>query len=322
MVVFVGFVLLRWVFGLGLRFLLFLRAFLLAFGLIFFFGQPVEFPAKGIKNLLEKFATIDMFHVAHAGDKTVDIALTVGGEAISGAVAIIAHAFARNNEARIDHGANEGDALVGWLFVLLLGMESELELGAEIFFDNFDIAQELLVLVHRHQNEEVVHIASIMFIAEVKLDVAVELVEENIGEELTGEIADHDPAAFGLIEEAFAGRKLLPIGASTTDGDFAHGFVKNHFVPEIFESIIETLAVIGVAADIVLFVGAGAVIELLVQSPENAFVELFMIQAHEIPLDVKLDGVGGDGVILCNLTEVMGEAFLAIERAFALATGI
>ena len=63
-------------------------------------------------------------------------------------------------------------------------------------------------------------------------------------------------------------------------------------------------------------------IKLLLEPPEDTLVEFIVISAHEIPLDVKLDSVGGYGVIIGNLTDMLGEALLAIECAFAFAAGI
>ena len=84
-----------------------------------------------------------------------------------------------------------------------MGMESEFELEAEIFFDNADVTEELFALFHRDDNEEVVNIATVVLISEVELNEAVELIEEDVGEELAGEVADDDAAFFGLIEKTF-----------------------------------------------------------------------------------------------------------------------
>lgn len=289
---------------------------------VFFLWDPVKIPAKSIKNLFEKLAAIDVFDMSHTGDEPVDISVAVGGEFVGGAVTVAADAFAGDDETGIDHGANEGDTFVGGLFVLFLGVKGEFELAAEVLFDNFDIAQELFVLIHGYEDEKVIHIAPVVFISEVKLDIAIELVEENIREELAGEVADDDTAPFGLIEKAFTGRELLPVGALAADGDVVHRLVEDDFVPEVAQGIVEAFLIIGMTTDTVFAVGAFAVVELLFQTPEDPFVEFLMIQAHKISLDVKLDSVGGDGVILGDLTEVMSEALLTIECAFAFATGI
>lgn len=205
-----------------------------------------------------------MFNVTHAGDEAVDVAVAISGEFVSGAVAVATHAASGDDESRIDYSTDEGDAFVGGLLILFFGMESKFELAAEIFFDDFDIAQKLLVFVHRYEDEKVVHIATVMFIAEVKLNIAVELVEENVREKLAGEVADDNTATLGLIEETFARWKLFPIGAFAADGNIPHGFIKNHFMPEITQGIIEALFVVGVATNAVLAVGALAMVELFV----------------------------------------------------------
>ncbi len=52
-------------------------------------------------------------------------------------------------------------------------------------------------------DKEVVDVATIVFVAKVESDITVELIEEDVGEELAGEVADDDAATFGLVEEAF-----------------------------------------------------------------------------------------------------------------------
>lgn len=118
--------------------------------------------------------------------------------------------------------------------------------------------------VHWYKDEKVIYIASIMFVAEVKLDITVELVEENIREELTGEVADDDAAAFRLVEKTFAGWELFPVRAFAADGDIAHWFIKNYFMPKITQGVIEALLVVRVTADAVFAVGAFAVIKLFI----------------------------------------------------------
>ena len=89
---------------------------------VFFLWYPIKFPAKSVKNLFEKFATVDMFHITHARDKAVDVAFAIGGKFISGTIAVIAYAFAGDNKARINYGANKRNTFVSGLFILLLGV--------------------------------------------------------------------------------------------------------------------------------------------------------------------------------------------------------
>lgn len=92
--------------------------------MIFGLWYPVVFPAKSVKKLFEKFAAINMFHAAHAGDEAFDITFAVSAEFVSGAITVAAGAFAGNDEARINHGADKRYALIDGLFVLFLRMES------------------------------------------------------------------------------------------------------------------------------------------------------------------------------------------------------
>ncbi len=117
---------------------------------VFLFRYPIKFPAKSVKNLFEEFTTVDMFHVAHASDKTINISLAIGGKFVGGAITIAAHAFARYNKVWIDNGANERNAFVGRLFILFLGVEGEFEFGAKILFDHLHVAQKLLTFFHWH----------------------------------------------------------------------------------------------------------------------------------------------------------------------------
>lgn len=72
--------------------------------------------------------------------------------------------------------------------------------------DDGDIAEKLGFLLHGDDDEEIVHVAAVMFVTEVHGDEAVELVEVNVRDELAGEITDHDAVAGAPVEEAFAGR--------------------------------------------------------------------------------------------------------------------
>ena len=199
--------------------------------------------------------------------------------------------------------------------------------------DGVDVAKELFALFGRNDDEEVVDIATVMFVAEVESDIAVELVEEDVGEELAGEVADDDATAFGLVEKAFADGEFAPVGARAADDDVFHGVVVDDLMPEEFDDLIKLVAVAGVTADAVfmkiLFVvewdvrnGVGVVFELAVETPADAFVELAVVETHKIALDVELDDESGAGVIFRGATDVGGEALLAEESAFADATGV
>jgi len=177
-------------------------------------------------------------------------------------------------------------------------------------------------LLHGDNDEKIVDVAAVMFVTEVKLDETVELVEEDVGEELAGKIADDDAAFFGLVEEAFIGGEFVPIAAMAVNTDTFHGLVVDNFVPNVFEESIEFMFIGGMAADVVFGVREFAMEELPLEAPEDAFVEEIVIEAHEIALNVKFDGEGLASVVFGSLTDVVGETFLAIKRAFADATRV
>lgn len=187
-----------------------------------------------------------------AGHDTVDVALAVGGELIGGGKTFATTAFAEGDETRIDDSADEGNTVVGGLAEALLGMEREVEMLFEEMVDDVDIAKELSTLRGGDDNEEIIHIATIMMITELVGDETVKLVEEDVGEELTGKVADDDAAAFGLVEEAFSIGKVVPVGAEPADDNIAHGVVVDDLVPEKLEGEIELLAVVGMAVDVIL----------------------------------------------------------------------
>ena len=158
-----------------------------------------------------------------------------------------------------------------------MGMESEFEFEAEIFFDNADVTEELFALFHGDNDEEVVDIATVVLIAEVELNETVELVEENVGEELAGEVANDDAAFFGLIEKTFIFREFIPVAAVTVNANAFHGLVVDDLVPNVFKEIVEFMLVGGVAADVVFGIGEFTVEELAFEAPEDAFIEQIMI---------------------------------------------
>lgn len=199
--------------------------------------------------------------------------------------------------------------------------------------DGVDVAEKLFALLGGDDDEEVVDVAAVIFVAEVKGDVAVELVEKDVGEELAGEVADDDAAAFGLVEEAFRHGEVAPVGAGAANDDVAHGVVVDDLVPEELDGLVKLVAVAGVTADavfvIIIFVverdvgcGVGVIFELTVETPADTLVKFAVVEAHEVALDVEFDDEGGAGVILGCAANVGGEALLAEESAFADAAGI
>lgn len=301
--------------------------------LVFVFGEPVIFPAKTVEKFFEEAAGVDVFRGAHAGDEAVDVAFTASGKFVGGFESFAARATTRNDETRVDYGSDERDTFVDGLAVLLFRVESEVELALEKLLDGVDIAEELFALLGGNDNEKVVNVATVMFVAEVESDVAVELVEENIGEELAGEIANDDAAAFGLVEKAFADGEFAPVGARTADDDVFHRVVVDDLVPEKFDDLVELVAVASMAADAVLVIvffvikrnmgsSVGVIFELAVEAPTNAFIKFVMVEAHKIALNIEFDDESRAGMIFGGTADVGGEALLAEESTFADATRI
>ncbi len=167
---------------------------------------PVKFPAEAIENRLEEFATVDVEHSALAGDETFDVAFAEGGEAVGSGVGFATGAVSRDDEPRVDDGTDERRALVDILGAALVWMEGELKLVVEELFDHDNIAGELRFLRERYDDIEVVDVASVVGVAEVVDDETVELIEEDVGEELAGEIADDDTVAGLTVEETLVRR--------------------------------------------------------------------------------------------------------------------
>ena len=156
-------------------------------------------------------------------------------------------------------------------------MESEFEFKAEILLDNADVAEKLFTLFHGDNDEKVVDIATIVLISEVELNETIELVEENVGEELAGEVADDDAAFFGLIEKTFIFREFIPVAAVTVNTNAFHRLVVDDLVPNVFKKIVEFMFVGRMTADVVFGVGEFTVEELAFEAPEDAFIEQIMI---------------------------------------------
>lgn len=167
---------------------------------------PVKFPAEAVEDGFEEFAAVDVEHGALAGDKTFDVAFAEGGEAVGSGVGLATGAVSRDDEPRVDDGADERRALVDILGAAFVWMEGELELVVEELFDHDDVAGELRFLRERHDDIEVVDVASVVGIAEVVDDETVELIEEDVGEELAGEIADDNTVAGLTVKETLVWR--------------------------------------------------------------------------------------------------------------------
>lgn len=63
-------------------------------------------------------------------------------------------------------------------------------------------------------------------------------------------------------------------------------------------------------------------LKLAIKTPDDALEKFIMIEANEITLDIKSDGESGFSIIFSGLANMVGEALLAEENAFAFATRI
>ncbi len=63
-------------------------------------------------------------------------------------------------------------------------------------------------------------------------------------------------------------------------------------------------------------------LKLAIKAPDDTLEKFIMIKANEITLDIKSDGEGGLSIIFSGLANMVGEALLAEENAFAFATRI
>ena len=135
--------------------------------------RPVIIPAESIKQLLEEAAAVDVDEAAHTGNHTFHLAFAVGGEAVGGLVGFAFSALAGDDVARVNGGADEGDAVINGLVIALLRMEGETEVELEVVADDGDVAQELLAVLQGNENIEIVHVAAVMGVAELVDDEAI-----------------------------------------------------------------------------------------------------------------------------------------------------
>lgn len=100
-------------------------------------------------------------------------------------------------------------------------------------------------------------------------------------------------------------------------------------MPEKLNGLIKFVAVAGMAVDMVAgevaggdLLGRYVTLELAVETPVNPFDELAVAEVDEVTFDIEDDGEGGLSVIESGLADVLGEALLAEEDAFAEAAGV
>ena len=263
-----------------------------------------------------------MFQATHAREDASRVADALGGETVGGLVSLALGAAAGDDEPRENGSANKGRTMIDGLDVAFLGVKGEIELLAQKALNHVDIAQQLISAFERNENIKIIDIATIMGIAQLVDNVTVELVKENIGKQLAGEIANHNALTFWLAEKTLVTGQLAPIGAASANSDVAHGLIIDNFLPDIAEQTIKGLTILGEAANVVLEVGTIRMEKLLLKAPKHAAIEEIVLQAHEIALDIEFSNHGGAGVILGHLAEMVGEPLLAIKRALTLATGV
>lgn len=215
----------------------------------FFVANPVVFPAKTIENLFEKLTTVNVHHGAFARDKTGDLASAIGGEVVGGLVSLATGAVTGNNEPRIGDGADEGYAFVDGLCASFVWVEGEVEFIAEVAFDDADVTHELMFLGYGDNNEKVVNVAAIVLVAKVLSNETVELIEKDVGDELTSEVADDDAMPGLAIEKTFVGGKSGPFFFGATDNDVAHGVIINDLSPKKLDGLVELVSIIRAAGD-------------------------------------------------------------------------
>ncbi len=290
---------------------------------------PIKFPAETIEKVAEETARINMEQGAFTGDDTFEITGTVGGEVVGGLVGFALGAVARNDEARISDSADEGYTFLDELLAAFKRVEGEVELVAEIRFDDGDVADELFALGERDDDVEVIDVATVMFVAEIVNDETVELIEKDIGDELASEITNYDTTTGAAIKKTFVRREGGPIGFGAADDDAAHRIVVNDLMPDEFSEVVEAFAVERVTEDAILLeivrrelVERGIEAKLTIETPSDAFVELLVIEADEVALNVERDGESRLSEILSGAANVLLEALLTKKYAFVLATGI
>ena len=137
-----------------------------------------------------------MLQATHAREDASRVTDTLGGEAVGGLVSLALGATARDDESWENGSANKGRTMIDGLDIAFLGVKGEIELFAQKALDQIDVAQQLLSAFERNKNIEIIDIATIMGITQLVDNVTVELIKENIGKQLAGEIADHDAIAF------------------------------------------------------------------------------------------------------------------------------
>lgn len=270
-----------------------------------------------------------MHHSTFAGEESLDVAGAVGGKLVGGGVGFAAGAVTGYDKTRIHYGANKGNTFVGELGAAFVGVERELELVAKVSTNDLDVAHELGFLGEGNDNIKVIDVAPVVHITEVEGDEAVELVEENIGEELAGKIANDDAVTGLAVEETFVGWERGPIFAGAADDDVAHRVVVDDLVPEEFGGLVELVAVTRTTGDLVFKevirregVRIDTTFELAVETPADTFVELVVAEADKITLDIERNREGRFLIVFSDFSDMVSEAFLTVEDTLFLTTRI
>lgn len=121
-------------------------------------------PAGVVEGFRYGAVAFEMLGVAEIGGDGADIALT-SYDFGEGAPHVFDEALTWSGVIKMDDGAEEGDAVAGFAEDALIGVEGKTE-GFEVVFDDFDIALELGELRLADDDEEVIHIAAVVLVAE------------------------------------------------------------------------------------------------------------------------------------------------------------
>lgn len=126
---------------------------------------------------MKEMTTVNMGNGANPRDDSVNIASAVSGETISGSEAFAATASTESNKTWINDSTNKGNAMVGGLAKTLLRVKRKVEIFFEEMVDNIDITKKLSTFGGGNNNEKVVNVATVVMIAELVNDEAIELIE-------------------------------------------------------------------------------------------------------------------------------------------------
>ena len=274
-------------------------------GLLFELGIGVV-PTDAIPEVFGQSVTAVVSEVTVVGGDAVEVTLTTSSKTVDGVGIVFADALTGDDVIVVDFGTEEFDTVGDEGLGLLGGVDSEAEGGGKTLDFGHVFGNESGQLFGGDDREPVVDIMAGIAIAELDNEIAHELVEVDVGESLRSEVANDDTAARGLRKEGLVGWEVVPVAQATADTDAGGRVVENHLAPEKFEGVVEF----------------AALRELAIKTPEDAEVEAFAAEAHEVAAKVTLDDVSGSLTIEANATHFALEVVDTVEGAFAFATRV